>query len=119
MEKIMAEERIFTMSEVAESSDDAAVKTLFASREHSNSVVWVVKPGQEVACHKHTTSDDVWIVMQGSGLFHPEPGQDVRVSAGQVIVNSPGECHGVTNDGDEDFIFVGVIAPVPSDFIAL
>ena len=115
----MADERIFTMSEVGKSSDEAAVKTLFSSNEHSNSVVWVVKPGQEVACHKHTTSDDIWIVMQGTGLFHPEPGQDVRVSAGQVIVNPAGTCHGVTNDGDEDFVFVGVIAPVPSDFIAL
>lgn len=55
----MADERIFTMSEVAKSSDEAAVKTLFASHEHSNSVVWAVKPGQEVACHKHTTSDDI------------------------------------------------------------
>ena len=115
----MTDERIFTISEVAKSSDDAAVKMLFASHEHSNSVVWAVKPGQEVACRKHTTSDDIWIVMQGTGLFHPEPGQDVRVSAGQVIVNPAGTCHGVSNDGDEDFIFVGVIAPVPSDFIAL
>ena len=115
----MADERIFTMSDVAKSSDEAAVKTLFASHEHSNSVVWAVKPGQEVACHKHTTSDDIWIVLQGSGLFHPEPGQDVRVSAGQVIVNPAGTCHGLTNDGEGDFVFVGVIAPVPSDFIAL
>ena len=115
----MADERIFTMSEVAKSSDEAAVKTLFASHEHSNSVVWSVTTGQEVACHKHTTSDDIWIILQGSGLFHPEPGQSVRVSAGQVIVNPAGTCHGLTNDGDEDFVFVGVIAPVPSDFIAL
>ena len=115
----MTDERIFTISEVAKSSDDAAVKTLFASHEHSNSVVWAVKPGQAVACHKHTTSDAIRIVMQGPGLFPPEPGQGVRVSAGQVILQPAGACHGVTNDGDEDFIFVGVIAPVPSDFIAL
>ena len=115
----MADGRVFPISEVAKSSDEAAVKTLFASHEHSNSVVWVVKPGQEVACHTHTTSDDIWIVMQGSGSFHPEPGQDVRVSAGQVIVNPAGTCHGVTNDGDGDFVFVGVIAPAPADFVAL
>ena len=35
----MTNERIFTMSEVAKSSDEAAVKTVFASHEHSNSVV--------------------------------------------------------------------------------
>ena len=115
----MADERIFTMADVAKTSDEAAVKTLFASHEHSNSVVWAVKPGQEVACHKHTTSDDIWVVLQGSGLFHPQPGEDVRVGAGQVIVNPADACHGLTNDGDEDFVFVGVIAPVPSDFIAL
>ena len=115
----MTNNRIFTMADVAESSDEAAVKTVFASHEHSNSVVWRVRPGQQVACHKHTTSDDIWIVLQGTGLFHPEPGQDVRVSAGQVVVNPVGTCHGVTNDGDEDFVFVGVIAPVPSDYIAL
>lgn len=115
----MTDERIFTMAEIGKSSDEAAVKTQFASCEHSNSVVWVVKPGQEVACHKHTTSDDIWIVLQGTGLFHPEPGEDVRISAGQVVVNPAGTCHGVTNDGDEDIVFVGVIAPVPSDFISL
>ena len=115
----MAAERIFTLSEVAKSSDSEATKTLFASHKHSNSVMWVVKPGQQVMSHMHTVSDDIWIVMQGTGLFHPEPGQDVRVSAGQVIVNPAGTCHGVTNDGDEDFVFVGVIAPVPSDFVAL
>lgn len=115
----MLEERIFTMSEVGKSSDDAAVKTLFASHEHSNSVVWVVKPGQEVNCHMHTSSDDIWIVLQGSGLFHPEPDKDVRICAGQVVVNPAGTCHGVTNDGGEDFVFVGVIAPVPSDYVAL
>ena len=115
----MTAERIFTMADVAESSDEAAVKTPFASHEHSNSVVWRVKPGQEVACHKHATSDDIWIVLEGSGLFHPEPGQDVRITAGQVVVNPAGTCHGVTNDGDTDIVFVGVIAPVPSDFIAL
>jgi hypothetical protein len=42
----MTDERIFTMDEVGKSSDEAAVKTVFASCEHSNSVVWVVKPGQ-------------------------------------------------------------------------
>ena len=115
----MADERIFTMSEVGKSSDEAAVKTLFSANEHSNSVVWVVKPGQEVACHKHTTSDDIWIVLQGTGLFHPEPGEDVRICAGQVVVNPADTCHGLTNDGEEDFVFVGVIAPVPSDFVAL
>ena len=51
--------------------------------------------------------------------YHSARWQDVRVSAGQVIVNPAGTCHGVTNDGDEDFVFVGVIAPVPSDFVAL
>ena len=32
------------------------------------------------------------------------------------MVSRPGQCHGMRNTGDEDFIFVSVISPAPSDF---
>ena len=66
--------------------------------------------------HFHTTSDDVWVVLQGEGLYYPSKDEEVPVHKGQVLLAPKGECHGLKNTGKEDFIFIGVVAPVPSDF---
>ena len=115
----MAEMRVYTVSEVGKASEEQAVKTVFHNTDSTSSSVWVVKPGQEVVCHLHSASDDVWVCTEGKALFHPEIGEDIEVTAGQVIVNPAGKCHGATNHGTEDFIFVSVVAPVPSDYVAL
>ena len=76
----------------------------------------VVKPGQEVAAHEHSTSDDIWICLSGAGVFFPEPCEELEIRAGDVMVSRPGQCHGMRNTGDEDFVFVSIVAPAPSDF---
>jgi mannose-6-phosphate isomerase-like protein (cupin superfamily) len=58
-------------------------------------------------------------VIEGEGDFHPEVGKDVHVSAGTVIYNKKGECHGITNNTDKDLKFIGVIAPHPAEYVAL
>lgn len=113
------ENRIYKISDFAKSNDDAATKTPVFSTDKTGGVVWTVKPGQTVAKHIHTTSDDVWICMQGEGVFYPTPDSEVPIKAGDVILNKNGECHGMKNTGTEDFIFFGVLAPFPSDFQAL
>ena len=112
------EERRFRMADVAVAGDKAT-KTPFCATADTNSVVWRLKPGQEIAPHMHTTSDDIWICLQGKGEFYPEKGVKKPIQAGDVIVSPRSTCHGMINTGDEDFIFVGILAPVPSDFQAL
>lgn len=110
------EERIYTMSEVAEESMEEAVKTVFYSTDSTSGSIWVVKPGQTVACHTHNNSDDIWMCIQGKGIFYPELGEEVPIEKGQVIKTPKGVCHGMLNTGDEDFMFVSIVAPVPADY---
>ena len=81
------EERFFKMSEVAKEAPKQALKTMFCNTDLSSASIWVVKPGQEVKTHMHPNSDDIWIIIEGEGDFHPEVGKDVHVNAGTVIYN--------------------------------
>lgn len=110
--------RLFKLSNVAKSGEDAT-KTVFYSTDSTTGAVWVVKPGQEVVAHKHSSSDDLWICIQGSGMFYPQVGAEKPIQKGDVVLSRKDTCHGMKNTGDEDFIFVSVIAPVPSDFVPL
>ena len=111
--------RIFVMSEVAKEDHSQALKTMFCNTDLSASSVWVVKPGQEVKTHKHPDADDVWIIIEGEGDFHPEVGENVHVSAGTVILNKKNDCHGLTNTSSKDLKFVSVLAPYPAEYVAL
>ena len=110
------ESRIFKLNEIAVGNNEQATKTPFYSTDSTSGVIWVVKPGQKVPTHMHTTSDDVWICMQGKGIFYPEQGKEIEISKGDIIVSAKNEHHGMLNTGDEDFIFIGIVAPTPSDF---
>ena len=53
--------RLFKLNEIAIGNDDQATKTLFYSTDLTSGVVWVVKPGQKVPTHIHTSSEVVCI----------------------------------------------------------
>ena len=112
-------DRLFKISDYAKESDSAAVKTVIKDTDKSCTVVWVVKPGQSVNCHKHPNADDVWVVLEGEGEFHPEVGKDVHVKAGDVIINKAGDCHGLTNKKKKKKKFLGVLTPIPAEYVAL
>ena len=78
--------------------------------------VWVIKTGQTLPKHYHHHSDDIWVILQGKGVFYPTPDTEVPFTKGQVIVSKKGECHGAKNTGTEDVIFVSIVAPVPADY---
>ena len=139
--------RIYHVSEVAKSGEKAR-KTIFCETDATSCAVWVVRAGQEVAVHAHTKSDDVWVCLQGEGVFYlskegtseaektagglldngelvnfkserPAKYRQVSVKKGDVVISAKGECHGMKNTGKEDFIFISVITPLPADYVAL
>lgn len=112
----MSEQRIYDMEQVKKEDPEKAVKTPFYATDSTGGSVWVIKPGQTLQKHRHHNSDDIWIVLQGEGIFYPEPGEEVPFHKGQVIVSKKGACHGAKNTGTEDIIFVSVVAPVPADY---
>lgn len=115
-EKEMEEKRIYDMESVKQEDKESAKKTPFYQTESTGGSVWVIKPGQTLQKHRHHNSDDIWIILQGEGIFYPEPDKEIPFKKGQVIVSPKGACHGARNTGTEDIIFVSVVAPVPADY---
>ena len=113
------ENRIYKINDYAKEDPNAALKSVIKDTDKSCTVVWVVKPGQSVKCHKHPNADDIWVVLEGEGKFHCEVGKDTIVKAGDVIINKAGDCHGLTNHTDKDFKFLGVLSPIPAEYVAL
>ena len=111
-------QRIFHIKD-AICSDERAVKTTFFTTEATCGAVWIVKRGQVVAPHIHPGGDDVWICLSGRGVFYPSKGEEVPICAGDLIISKSGECHGMKNTGDEDFVFASVTAPIPSGYEAI
>ena len=103
------ETRRYRLSDVM-GSGDTATRTPIYGTASTSGVVWVLKPGQEIKPHGHAKADDIWICIQG---------EERPIAVGDVIVSAKGMCHGMKNTGTEDFIFVGILAPVPADFFAI
>ena len=112
------EQRVYEISAYAKQSQEKALKTVIRSTDSTSLSVWVMKPGQAVRDHVHHKGEDVWICLQGTGVFHPAEDEKVPVSAGKIVVTPKGVCHGMVNTGEEDFIFVSV-CPQLSDYEAL
>ena len=36
-----------------------------------------------------------------------------------MIVNPKNSCHGLTNNSNEDFVFVGILSPIPAEYKSL
>ena len=112
------ETRRYHLADVAKEGD-IATRTPIYSTESTSGVVWVLKPGQEIKPHGHAKADDIWICIQGKGVFYPTPNEERPITKGDVIVSVKGMCHGMKNTGMEDFIFVGILAPVPADYFPI
>ena len=112
------ETRHYRLADVAKTGD-VATRTPIYNTESTSGVVWVLKPGQEIKPHGHAKADDIWICIQGEGLFYPTPNEERPITKGDVIVSAKGMCHGMKNTGMEDFIFVGILAPVPADYFPI
>jgi quercetin dioxygenase-like cupin family protein len=113
----MINNRLFKLDEVAQFNPEQGNKVLFYETEKTSGCVWALEPGQEVFKHSHSTSDDLWICVQGTGTFYPGNGEEVQITKGDMIISRAGDHHGMKNTGDERFIFVGVAGPMPMDLI--
>ncbi|PTQ81597.1 Cupin domain-containing protein [Trichococcus patagoniensis] len=111
-------ERLFKLDEIAQFDSEAGKKTIFYETEFMAGAVWCLEPGQKVVNHSHSTSDDIWICMQGTGTFYPGFGEAVEITKGDIIFSERGQQHGMVNTGKEQFVFVGVAGPMPMDFIS-
>lgn len=75
--------------------------------------VYVLRPGQAQARHRHGGEDKCYFVLSGRGTV--TSGADTfAVTSGQIVCCPAGEDHGVTNDDpDEDLRLLVFMAPHP------
>ncbi|RHW34822.1 cupin domain-containing protein [Neobacillus notoginsengisoli] len=109
--------RFFKIEELAQFDKRQGKKTIFYETEKTAGAVWCLEPGQEIFKHAHTTSDDLWICIEGTGTFYPGNGEKVEITQGDLIISYPGQQHGMRNTGNERFICVGVAGPIPMDLV--
>ncbi|HEY5647853.1 MAG TPA: cupin domain-containing protein [Nitrospiria bacterium] len=74
--------------------------------------LYCFEPGQAQKPHKHGSSDKIYVVMEGRGMFHI--GEDARdIGPGQGVLARAGVEHGVENISKERLTILAFMAPKP------
>jgi mannose-6-phosphate isomerase-like protein (cupin superfamily) len=74
-------------------------------------VTWVdVPPGGEQRAHLHADSEQIYVIVRGSGRMSVA-GDTEQVGEGDLVFIPPGAQHGIVNDGDEDLVYVSAASP--------
>ena len=71
------------------------------------------EPGQQHSLHAHAGQDKVYSVVEGQGVFLLE-GQELSMTAGDLLVAPEGVPHGIRNTGKDRLLVLAILAPSPS-----
>ena len=77
----------------------------------------VIEPGAVNPPHKHETSEQVWVALQGSGRLLLAGGEELSIEQGDVVRFEEGDIHGFKNTGNVAFEYLSVTSP-PLNFRA-
>ena len=69
-----------------------------------------LKPGDSIGLHGHKDNEDTYIILSGEGLFTDGEGGEYAVGPQSVTIAVAGESHSLTNTGNEDLVFIDLIA---------
>lgn len=61
----------------------------------------VVPPGSTVGFHRHGKNEEMYIVLEGTGLMKIES-KEISISKGDMILNPVGGRHGLVNNSSEN-----------------
>ena len=72
----------------------------------------VVPPGSSIGRHRHGADRETYVVLRGTARMHRD-GEELTVTAGDVVTNPPFAEHGLVNDSDHEVhLLVYEVAPV-------
>lgn len=66
-------------------------------------------PGSSIGYHQHADNEEVYFILSGEGLY-TEEGEELRVSAGDVLLCRMGRSHGIRNTGSAPLVVGAAIA---------
>lgn len=116
----MTSHRVFKVSDHLQPGDGEPIRSVVHATDDAAIVAWTVKPGQRISAHVHPEGQDTWTILEGEGDYQLDPaGQTSRIAAGDVVVAPRGAVHGVLNTGSQPLIFVSVVSPALSGFVAI
>ncbi len=84
-----------------QATDDQAIKEIG---------LMTLKPGDSIGLHKHSDNEDTYIILSGQGIFTDTAGEEYMVGPMSVTIAVAGEAHALKNTGNEDLIFIDLIA---------
>lgn len=61
--------------------------------------------------HTHSSSEQIWYALKGSGKLLLDNGETKDFSAGDVVRFADNDVHGLLNDGGTEFVYLSVTAP--------
>jgi len=96
----LTEERCHIL-ELSNSPDDSALSIARAR----------VEPGVTTALHRVGDTAERYVLLDGTGLVEVAGGDAERVGPGDVVLIPPGVPQRITNDGDEDLVFLALCTP--------
>ncbi len=70
-----------------------------------------VYPGKTNYRHIHENSEQIWIAIHGTGSLLLADDQTKEFSEGDVVRFADGDVHGITNNMNEEFIYISVTTP--------
>lgn len=109
-------ERIFEIDKIAKFDPNEPQKNYFYETDKTVGAVWCLEPGQEVYLHSHSNVDDIWVCIEGEGVYFPDLENEIPIKKGMVTLAKPNQIHGMRNTGTGRFMFVGFAAgPLPMD----
>jgi mannose-6-phosphate isomerase-like protein (cupin superfamily) len=74
-------------------------------------ITWVdVPPGAEQRAHSHEDSEQVYVIVRGSGRMRVA-GDEEQVAEGDLVFIPPATDHGIVNDGAETLVYVSATSP--------
>src|SRR5207248_764248 len=74
-------------------------------------VTWVdVPPGAEQRRHSHPDSEQVYVIVRGSGRIRVA-GDTEHVGEGDLVFIPPGAEHDIKNDGSDPLVYVSAASP--------
>lgn len=108
----MATLRVRDTSAVRATRPDKPAKVNLFETARFFADVWVLRPGQTQAPHRHEREDKLYHVLSGRGRVLSGV-EEHEVGPGQLAFCPAGEDHGVTALGPEDLRLLVIMAPHP------
>jgi quercetin dioxygenase-like cupin family protein len=105
---------------VLKNSGVASEQLLFPENSKSSRVTITrvtVEPGAANPRHRHESSEQVWVALEGAGTLLLADKKTRPFAAGDVVRFEDGDLHGFKNTGATKFVYLSVTSP-PLNFRA-